>query len=117
MTRRPTTSNKDAQYLSHCRVRTEAQGRSGLGLEAQWKAVADYVTVANRSSSQNLPKSKVDESRTDQNLNPPFIFEMRRTRNGSVRHILRELRSRGIRTARGGEWHPQAVNVLLKWID
>lgn len=33
------------QFVSYCRVSTQAQGRSGLGLEAQQAAVAGYVAA------------------------------------------------------------------------
>ena len=32
-----------ARFVSYCRVSTDRQGKSGLGLEAQKKAVADYL--------------------------------------------------------------------------
>ena len=36
--------NKSKNYIAYYRVSTQRQGRSGLGLEAQQRAVADYLT-------------------------------------------------------------------------
>ncbi len=34
----------NGKYISYCRVSTQKQGRSGLGLESQQKAIADYLS-------------------------------------------------------------------------
>ena len=35
--------NKSKNYIAYYRVSTQRQGRSGLGLEAQQRAVSDYL--------------------------------------------------------------------------
>ena len=43
----------------------------------------------------------------------PIIIELRCTGIFSLGKIARELRRRGVRTARGGQWHPMTVGRLL----
>jgi len=45
------------------------------------------------------------------------IIELREAGKTTVRAIMEELNLRGIKTQRGGDWHPQTVNVLLRRID
>ena len=47
----------------------------------------------------------------------PVIAEIRKAGHTTVRAIMDELNARGIKTLRGGAWHPQTVNVLLGRID
>ncbi len=47
----------------------------------------------------------------------PVIRQIRKAGKTRVRAIMRELNERGIPAARGGEWRPQTVNVLLRRID
>lgn len=47
----------------------------------------------------------------------PVIAGIRKAGKVTVRAIMEELNQRGIKTARGGKWHPQTVNVLLRRID
>jgi DNA invertase Pin-like site-specific DNA recombinase len=39
----------EGRFVAYCRVSTDQQGRSGLGLEAQQKAVTDYLNGGNWS--------------------------------------------------------------------
>jgi len=43
----------------------------------------------------------------------PIIIELRGAGISSLGKIARELRRRGVRTARGGQWHPMTVGRLL----
>lgn len=47
----------------------------------------------------------------------PVIAEIRKAGKVTVRSIMEELNRRGIKTQRGGTWHPQTVNVLLHRIS
>jgi DNA invertase Pin-like site-specific DNA recombinase len=47
----------------------------------------------------------------------PVIEELRKAGKTTVRELMQELNRRGIRTLRGGAWHPHTVNVLLHRID
>ena len=47
----------------------------------------------------------------------PVITELRKAGKTTVRAIASELNRRGIKTQRGGDWHPQTVNVLLHRMD
>jgi DNA invertase Pin-like site-specific DNA recombinase len=47
----------------------------------------------------------------------PVIAELRKAGKATVRAIMEELNGRGIKTLRGGTWHPQTVNVLLHRVD
>lgn len=47
----------------------------------------------------------------------PGIKELRKAGKTTVREIMEELNRRGIKTQRGGQWHPHTVNVLLHRID
>jgi DNA invertase Pin-like site-specific DNA recombinase len=47
----------------------------------------------------------------------PIIREIRRSGKTTVRVIMDELNRRGIKTSRGGTWHPHTVNVVLRRID
>jgi DNA invertase Pin-like site-specific DNA recombinase len=47
----------------------------------------------------------------------PAIAEIRKAGMGTVRAIMAELNRRGIKTLRGGTWHPQTVNILLHRVD
>ncbi len=42
------------KFISYLRVSTDKQGRSGLGLEAQRKAVEDYLDGGGGNSSPSL---------------------------------------------------------------
>ncbi len=46
----------------------------------------------------------------------PVIAEIRKAGKVTVRAIMEEMNKRGVKTARGGAWHPQTVNVLLRRI-
>jgi len=47
----------------------------------------------------------------------PIIAEIRKAGLVTVRSVMGELNKRGIKTLRGGRWHPHTVNVLLRRID
>lgn len=47
----------------------------------------------------------------------PVIRQIRKTGKSSVRAIMDELNARGIKAARGDQWHPQTVSVLLHRLD
>ncbi len=47
----------------------------------------------------------------------PLIRQIRKEGKTGVRAIMDELNSRGIKSARGGRWHPQTVSVLLHRLD
>lgn len=47
----------------------------------------------------------------------PVIAEIRKAGNASVREIMAELNTRGLKTPRGGSWLPQTVSRLLHRID
>ncbi len=47
----------------------------------------------------------------------PVIREITNAGKTTIREFMHELNRRGIKTARGGTWHPQTVSVLLQRID
>lgn len=47
----------------------------------------------------------------------PVVAKIREAGKTTVRAIMDELNERGIKTMRGGTWHPQTVNVLLHRLD
>ena len=67
--------------------------------------------------SKVLARKKRDKAREQAKELRPVIKKLRDAGKTTVREIMEELNERGIRTLRGGAWHPQTVNVLLHWID
>jgi DNA invertase Pin-like site-specific DNA recombinase len=67
--------------------------------------------------SKVLARKKRDKARQQAKELRPVIKKLRDAGKTTVREIMEELNERGIRTLRGGAWHPQTVNVLLHRID
>jgi len=61
---------------------------------------------------QNAAKAREQASKLK-----PVIRAIRQAGLVTTRAIMDELNRQGIKTSRGGKWHPQTVNVLLKRID
>ena len=64
-----------------------------------------------------LARQNRDRARTQAKELRPIIKELRKAGKDTVRGIMEELNRRGIKTLRGGIWHPHTVNVLLHRID
>lgn len=64
-----------------------------------------------------LAKQNAAKAKTQANQLKPIVAEIRKAGMMSVRSIMAELNGRGIKTLRGGVWHPQTVNLLLRRID
>jgi hypothetical protein len=65
------TTVHNPRYVAYYRVCTQRQGRSGLGLEAQRKAVIDRLCVG-AELVPNIRKSKADAGMTGQGLPKPL---------------------------------------------
>ena len=108
----------------------EEAARDGMSVSEQLAAIATRVheLVAIQSQSLSVLMPKLAEARAIANANPtagadafadsvaPAIREARAAGAKTLREIAAALNGRGIATARGGKWAPQAVANVLRWI-
>jgi DNA invertase Pin-like site-specific DNA recombinase len=66
---------------------------------------------------KTLARRNRDAARVQAKELRSVIKELRKSGKTSARAIMAELNQRGIKTLRGGAWHPHTVNVLLHRID
>jgi DNA invertase Pin-like site-specific DNA recombinase len=66
---------------------------------------------------KKLARQNRAKARAQAELLRPIIKGFRKDGKRTVRHIMEELNLRGIKTQRGGPWHPQTVHRLLHRID
>ena len=62
---------KARRFIAYYRVSTDKQGQSGLGLDAQRKAVMDYLNGAHGSWSRSLQRSRAASGRPPRTAESP----------------------------------------------
>ena len=132
------------KVIAYFRVSTAAQGRSGLGLEAQRRAVEAFcrgrscqllsayteVESGSRNGRPELAKAlhhgkgngaavgalKEAADRHAADL-APIIAHLRSEGLTSLPALAGALNERQMRTPRGGQWHPSSVRNLLARLE
>ncbi len=99
-----------AAMAEHERRLISARTKAGLErAKARGVKLGSYGVILAR---QNAAKAQEQARKLK-----PVIRQIRQGGKTSVRDVMDELNRRGIKTSRGGNWHPQTVNVLLQRID
>jgi hypothetical protein len=106
------------KFVAYFRVSTDRQGKSGLGLEAQRKAVLDYLNGGSWQLVQEFVEVEMAAVRANARqfaVNVlPIIEEIERAGITSHNAIAAKLNERNVRTARGGKWTHVQVGAVLR---
>lgn len=86
--------------------------RTKVGLD---RAKARGVTLGRHGAV--LARENAAKARAQAEALKPVVAELRKEGKTTVRAIMEELNRRGIKTLRGGAWHPHTVNVMLRRIN
>ena len=131
-----------SQAITYLRVSSESQGKSGLGIEAQCAAVEQFLAaqgleklVAFTRAAPAAKKAQGAKLGNRTNLAEagsrghatmarqadqfaanvrPIIEDARTAGATALQDLADALNARGVRTARGGRWHPMTVRAILE---
>ena len=101
-------------FVAYFRVGTGRQGRSELGLDAQHRAVADYLDAGARELVGEYTEVESGQRCDRPELETlPIVRELQESGIGTLQGMADALNARGIPTARGARWYPTTVKNLL----
>ena len=94
------------KFVAYYRVSTDKQGKSGLGLEAQRKAVADYLDGGNWELMEEFTEVEMGKNNDRPELAKSIAFAKK---SRLLHKAAAALNERGVKTAAGGEWRAEQV--------
>ena len=102
--------------IAYIRVSTARQGRSGLGLEAQRRAIAEFCEREGLTVAGELVEVETGKGADALERRPQLAAALataKKARCSIIVAKLDRLSRDGVATPSGGRWHPQTVMRAL----